>query len=68
MATTKASAPYDLKLVSLKDNKVLGEDSGPFNLEPRWLQAKVSFHPVGDKDSYIKAADLLREDGKHALR
>ena len=52
----------------MKDDKLLGEDSGSFNLEPRWLQAKVSFHPVGDKNSYIKAADLLREDGKYAVR
>jgi len=66
---TKASAPYDLKLVSLKDGKVIGEDSGTFNLEPRWLEAKLNFRPAGgDRNSYLKAGDLLREDGKYAVR
>ncbi|MGI9168362.1 MAG: hypothetical protein ACR2G5_18600 [Pyrinomonadaceae bacterium] len=66
---TKSSVPYDLKLVSLKDGKVLGEEAGMLRLEPRWLQAKLSFRPAGgDKNSYFKAADLLREDGKYAVR
>jgi len=66
---TKTSAAYELKLVSLKNGKVLGEDAGTLNLEPRWLEAKLFFHPAGgDKNSYLKAADLLREDGKYAVR
>src|SRR5918993_2161466 len=31
--------PYALKLVSLKDGKVIAEDAGNFRLEPRWQKA-----------------------------
>lgn len=66
---TKTSVPYDLKLVSIKDGKVLGEEAGTLRLEARWLEAKLSFRPAGgDKNSYLKAADLLREDGKYEVR
>ena len=65
----KTSTPYDVKLVNLKDGKSLGEDAGTLRLEPRWLELKLSFRPTGgDKNSYLKAADLLREDGRYSIR
>jgi hypothetical protein len=64
----KTSIPYNAKLVSLKDGRVLGEESGTFRLEPRWLKAQLSFNPPSDKNSYLKAAELLGADGKYAVR
>jgi len=64
-----ASTPYELKLVSLKDGKVVGEDSGSFRLEPRWQKADLLLRPAGgDKTSYLKAGELLRADGRYAFR
>ena len=61
--------PYDLKLVSLKDGKVVGEDSGSFRLEPRWQKADLLLRPAGaDKNTYLKAGDFLRTDGRYAFR
>ena len=66
---SNASTPYELKLVSLKDGKVIGEDSGTFRLEPRWRKADLLLHPAaGDKNSYLKAGELLRADGRYAFR
>lgn len=65
----ETSTVYDLKLINLKDGKAIGEDSGTLRAEPWWLQLKVNFHPVGgDKNTYLKAADLLREDGRYSVR
>lgn len=61
--------PYELKLVNLKDGKVVGEDAGSFKLEPRWQKADLLLHPAGgDKNSYLKAGDLLRTDGRYGYR
>ena len=64
----KTSTPYEAKLVNLKDGKALGEDAGTLRLEPRWLELKLYFHSPGDKNTYLKAADLLQEDGKYSVR
>ncbi len=65
----KTSTPYEAKLINLKDGKALGEDSGTLRLEPRWLELKLFWRPAGgDKNSYLKAADLLREDGRYSVR
>lgn len=65
----KTSTPYEAKLINLKDGKALGEDAGTLRLEPRWLELKLFFHPVGgDKNVYLKAADLLKEDGRYSVR
>jgi hypothetical protein len=64
-----APTPYELKLVSLKDGKLIGEDSGSFRLEPRWQKADLLLHATGgDKNSYLKAGELLRADGRYAFR
>ena len=60
--------PYDLKLVSLKDGKVVAEDSGNFRLEPRWRKADLLLHHPGNKAAYFKAGELLRADGRYAFR
>ena len=66
---TTTLTPYDLKLVSLKDGKVVGEDSGAFKLEPRWQKADMLLRPAGaDKNTYLRAGDFLRTDGRYAFR
>ena len=66
---SKTSVPYDLKLISSRDGRVIASDSGSLRLEPRWLQAKLFFHPTGgDKNAYLKAGDLLRDDGRYSVR
>ncbi len=65
----KTSVPYDLKLVSLRDGRVLASDTGTLRLEPRWLKADLYFRPTGeDQNAYLKAGDLLREDGRYSVR
>jgi len=65
----KTSIPYEARLINLKDGKALGEDSGTLRLEPRWLELKLFLKPAGgDKNSYLKAAELLREDGRYSVR
>ncbi|HKO59949.1 MAG TPA: hypothetical protein VJV03_02215 [Pyrinomonadaceae bacterium] len=66
---TTTLTPYDLKLVSLKDGKVVGEDSGAYKLEPRWQKADMLLRPAGaDKNTYLRAGDFLKTDGRYAFR
>jgi hypothetical protein len=65
----KTSVPYELKLVNARDGSVIGVSDGTFRLEPRWLKADLHFRPSGgDKNAYLKAGDLLREDGRYSVR
>ena len=65
----KTSVPYDVKLVSLRDGRVLASHIGTLRLEPRWLKADLYFRPAGgDQNAYFKAGDLLREDGRYSVR
>jgi hypothetical protein len=65
----KESVPSDIKLIRLRDNKVIGEAVDQLRLEPRWQQADFFFAPPGgDKNSYLKASDLLSEDGRYSVR
>lgn len=65
----KTPVPYELKLVSLRDGRVLASDTGSLRLEPRWLKADLNFKPSGgDPNAYFKAGDLLREDGRYSVR
>ena len=58
-----------MKLVNTRDGRVIASDSGNLRLEPRWLQAKLFFHPAGgDKNAHLKGGDLLREDGRYSVR
>jgi hypothetical protein len=60
--------PYELKLVNSKGT-LIAEDSGSFLLAPRWQKADLLLHPAGgDKNSYLKAGELLRADGRYAFR
>jgi hypothetical protein len=66
---SKTPKPYELKLINLKDGKALGEDWGNLRLQPRWLEFKLLLHPAGgDRKTDLKAADLLREDGRYSVR
>ena len=65
----KDSVPFDVKLVSARDGRVLATDSGNLKLQPVWLKADFHFKPSGgDANSYFKAGDLLREDGRYTVR
>ncbi len=65
----KTGVPYDLKLISARDGHVLAADTGSLRLEPRWLKAQLNFHPAGgDTNTYFRAGDLLREDGRYSIR
>ena len=65
----KTPVPYELKLVSLRDGRVIASDTGSLRLEPRWLKADLNFKPSGgDPNAYFKAGDLLREDGRYSVR
>jgi hypothetical protein len=65
----ETTATYEALLINRKDGKTLGQDSGKLQLEPWWLQLRVNLHPAGgDKNAYLKAADLLRQDGSYAIR
>lgn len=63
----QTSVPYDVKIVN--NGRVLAAYDGTLRLEPRWLKADFYFRPSGgDKNSYFKAGDLLREDGRYSVR
>lgn len=65
----QTSVPYDVKLISSRDGRVLAANTGTFRLEPRWLKADLHFRPSGgDQNAYFKAGDLLREDGRYSVR
>jgi hypothetical protein len=65
----KRSVPYELKLARGKDGKVLAEDVATMRLVPRWNKIEFLLRPIeGDKNSYFKAGDVLREDGPYNLR
>lgn len=65
----KTPVPYDVKLVSARDGRVLASHTGSLRLEPRWLKADLYFTPTGgDQNAYLKAGDLLREDGRYSVR
>ena len=61
--------PYELKLVNLKTGNLVAEDSGKFLLKPGWQKADLLLHPAAaDKNTYLKAGELLRVDGRYAVR
>ena len=65
----KASVPYDLKLINLKNDGLMAQDSGTLLLQPRWLKADLLLRPAdASKGSYLKAGEVLREDGRYAFR
>ena len=66
---SSANTPYDLKLINLKDGRVVAEESGRLRLKPHWQKADLSLlSGSGDKKSYTKAAELLAEDGRYEFR
>lgn len=66
---SKRDVPYEAQVVRARDGKVLGTDSGTYRLEPRWQKAEINFHSAGgDPNAYLKAGELLREDGQYRVR
>ena len=63
----RRSVPYEIRLIRAQDGTVLGEDSGTLRLEPRWLRATLYFRPAGDKNAFLKAADVLDRDGAYRI-
>lgn len=65
----KTPVPYELKLISLKNDRLVAQDSGTLLLQPRWGKADLLLRPADNaKGSYLKAAELLREDGRYVFR
>ena len=66
---SKNAVPYDVKIVSARDGRVLATHTGSLQLQPRWLKADFLFHTAGgDPNSYFKAGDLLATDGRYSVR
>ena len=65
---SKTPVPTEIKFIRARDSKVLGSATDSFRLEPRWHQADFYFHPPGDKNVFLTAADLLSEDGRFIVR
>jgi len=64
----KEAVPSEVKLIRLRDNKVLGSATDALKLEPRWRQADFYFKPPDGDSSYLTAVSLLGEDGRYAVR
>ena len=64
---TKTPVPYEIKIVSSRDGRVLASETGNLRLEPRWLKAALNFRH-GDDKSFFKAGDLLSADGRYIIQ
>lgn len=66
---TKRSVPYEVKLMRARGGQVVAEESGTLRLEPRWLNATLYFRPAGgDRSGFLRAGELLGEDGAYRIR
>jgi hypothetical protein len=63
----KRSAPYEMQLRG-RGGRVVAEEAGTLRLEPRWLSAQLYFRPPGDRNSFTKAAEVLKDDGTYRIR
>jgi hypothetical protein len=64
----KRSVPYGIQLLQGRGGRVVAEDAGTLRLEPRWLSAQLSFRPPGERNSYTKAGEVLKDDGVYRIR
>ncbi len=65
---SKRAAPYEAKIVRMKDNRVLATDAGTLRLAPQWQQADLFFKTMGgDQNSYFKAEEVLKKDGLYRV-
>jgi hypothetical protein len=62
------SVPYTAELVRARDGGVIGSDKGELRADQHWRQLDVSFHPGSDANAYLKAAEVLHEDGGYKVR
>lgn len=64
----KTSVTYTAKLVREKDGKVLGEDSSTLRMPVKWADMRILFRSPTDKNAYVKAGEVLQEDGIYSVR
>ena len=61
--------PYEVQLVRARDGHVIGSDKGELHADRQWKQLDVSLRPAdGDGNSYLKANELVHEDGTYRVR
>jgi hypothetical protein len=60
--------PYAAQLLRVRDGKLIGSDKGELQAEAHWRQLDVLLHPEGEANAYLKAKDVLREDGTYRVR
>jgi hypothetical protein len=61
--------PYEVQLVRVRDNKVMGRDKGELHADQQWKPLEVYFHAGdGDATPEVKAGDLLSDDGAYRVR
>jgi hypothetical protein len=61
--------PYEVQLVRVRDNKILGRDKGELHADAQWKPLEVYFHSGdGDASPEVKAGDVLGEDGAYRIR
>jgi hypothetical protein len=61
--------PYEVQLLRVRDNKLLGRDKGELHADAQWKPLEVYFHAGdGDASPEVKAADVLGEDGAYRVR
>ena len=59
---------HSVQLLRVRDGKIIGRDQGELHADAQWRQLDVLFHPETDASGYLKAKELLREDGAYRVR
>jgi hypothetical protein len=63
------SVSYNVQLERVRDGKVIGRDQGELHADQQWRQLDALLHSADtDASSYLKAKELLREDGAYRIR
>jgi hypothetical protein len=62
------SKPYTAELLRASDGGVIGADTGDLRVDQQWRQLDIFFHPAGDANASVKAAQVLHEDGGYKVR
>ncbi len=53
----------------VRDGKLIAEDHGQMRADRHWQQLELLFKPAGgDGKSYLKAKDVLQEDGTYRVK
>jgi len=63
------TVPYSAQLERVRDGKLIGREQGELHADQQWRQLDVLWHPAeGDASAYLKAKELLHEDGAYRVR